>query len=174
MDPKTSRRIFELARDQQDELEMADEEEEDAQPSASTRPRLDDDDDDDDSELGDVEDEDVEEIFVSYHFSRKDVSLMVLQEIDEGDMETLDALHPHNAGERRTLADIIFAKLESGETENAAVIKKVQQGSHRLVFPSGQLLTRATDREKPDPALGLDPKVVTSYAKYAFSLQAGL
>jgi essential nuclear protein 1 len=38
-------------------------------------------------------------------------------------------LHPHNATERRTLADIIFAKLESGETENnAAVIKKVQQG----------------------------------------------
>ncbi|KAJ7122846.1 Bystin-domain-containing protein [Mycena epipterygia] len=138
LDPKTSRRIFELARDQQDELEMADEEEDDAQPSPSTRPRLDDDD-DDDSELGDVEDEDVEEIF----------------EIDEGDMETLDALHPHNAGERRTLADIIFAKLESGETENAAVIKKVQQ---------------AVDREKPDPALGLDPKVVTSYAKLGMFL----
>ncbi|KAJ7667609.1 Bystin-domain-containing protein [Mycena polygramma] len=123
LDPKTSKRIFELARDQQDELEMADDDEEDARPSILTRPRLD--------------DEDVEEIF----------------EIDEGDLETLDALHPHNAGERRTLADIIFAKLESGETENAAVIKKVHQ-----------------DREKPDPALGLDPKVVASYAKLGMFL----
>ncbi|KAJ7477144.1 Bystin-domain-containing protein [Mycena galericulata] len=135
LDPKTSKRIFELARDQQDELQMADDDEEDARPSAITRSRLDDD--EEDSELEDLEDEDVEEIF----------------EIDEGDMETLDALHPHNAGERRTLADIIFAKLESGETENAAVIKKVQQ-----------------DREKPDPALGLDPKVVTSYEKLGMFL----
>ncbi|KAJ7929175.1 Bystin-domain-containing protein [Mycena leptocephala] len=129
LDPKTSKRIFELARDQQDELQMLDDDEEDTRPSILTRPR---DDDDNDSELEDVEDEEIEEIF----------------EIDEGDLETLDALHPHNAGERRTLADIIFAKLESGETENAAVIKKVQQ-----------------DREKPDPALGLDPRVVESYTK---------
>ncbi|KAJ7762818.1 Bystin-domain-containing protein [Mycena maculata] len=138
LDPKTSKRIFELARNQQDELQMADEEEEEdesMQAATMKRPRLDDD--DDDSELEELEDEDVEEIF----------------EIDEGDMETLDALHPHNAGERRTLADIIFAKLESGETENAAVIKKVQQ-----------------DREKPDPALGLDPKVVTSYEKLGMFL----
>ncbi|KAJ7087239.1 Bystin-domain-containing protein [Mycena belliarum] len=135
LDPKTSRRIFELAKDQQDEMEMADQEE-DAQPGALTRPRFHDDE-DDESELEDVEDEEVEEIF----------------EIDEGDLETLDALHPHNAGERRTLADIIFAKLESGETENAAVIKKVQQ-----------------DREKPDPALGLDPKVVTAYSKLGLFL----
>ncbi|KAJ7725111.1 Bystin-domain-containing protein [Mycena metata] len=127
LDPKTSKRIFELARDQQDELEMVDDEEDASRrPSALTRPQRDDEDEDEDSEFGDVEDEEVEEIF----------------EIDEGDLETLDALHPHNAGERRTLADIIFAKLESGETENAAVIKKVQQ-----------------DKDKPDPALGLDPKV---------------
>ncbi|KAJ7162620.1 Bystin-domain-containing protein [Mycena crocata] len=138
LDPKTSQRIFELAKDQQDELEMADDDDDDevAQSSALRRPRLDDDE-DNDSELEEMDDQDVEEIF----------------EIDEGDMETLDALHPHNAGERRTLADIIFAKLESGETENTAVIKKVQQ-----------------DREKPDPALGLDPKVVTAYEKVGLLL----
>ncbi|KAJ7638450.1 Bystin-domain-containing protein [Roridomyces roridus] len=132
LDPKTSKRIFELAKDQQDEMEMADDDEEEDEEDLSVmnRPRMDDD--DEDSDLEDLQDQDVEEIF----------------EIDEGDLETLDALHPHNAGERRTLADIIFAKLESGETENAAVIKKVQQ-----------------DKEKPDPALGLDPKVVTSYEK---------
>lgn len=43
-------------------------------------------------------------------------------------MQTLDALLPSNAGERRTLADIIFAKLDSGETGNAAVIQKTHQG----------------------------------------------
>ncbi|KAJ7873387.1 Bystin-domain-containing protein [Mycena olivaceomarginata] len=136
LDPKTSKRIFELARDQQDELQMLDDEQEEARPSTSTRPRFEDDD-DDESELEDVDEEEVEEI-----------------EIDEEDLETLDALHPHNATERRTLADIIFAKLESGETENnAAVIKKVQQ-----------------DRDKPDPALGLDPKVVETYTKLGMFL----
>ncbi|KAF8211551.1 Bystin-domain-containing protein [Mycena galopus ATCC 62051] len=137
LDPKTSKRIFELARDQQDELEMLDDDEEDARPSTSTRPRFQDGDDEEDSELEDVDEEEIEEI-----------------EIDEEDLETLDALHPHNAGERRTLADIIFAKLESGETEqNTTVIKKVHQ-----------------DREKPDPALGLDPKVVEAYSKLGMFL----
>ena len=51
-------------------MQMAEDEEEEAgtQPAAFVRPRIEaDDDDDEDSELGDVEDEDVEEIFVSYH-----------------------------------------------------------------------------------------------------------
>jgi len=76
-----------------------------------------------------------------------------LFEIDSGDMETLDALLPANAGERRTLADIIFSKLESGERENPAIIKKSHQ-----------------DHGKPDPALGLDPKVVEVYTKLSFFL----
>jgi hypothetical protein len=43
-------------------------------------------------------------------------------------METLDALLPANAGERRTLADIIFSKLENVEQSNAAIIQKSHQG----------------------------------------------
>ncbi|KAJ7672872.1 Bystin-domain-containing protein [Mycena rosella] len=113
LDPKTSKRIFELARDQQDEMEMADEEE-DAQPSALTRPRLDDDE-DEDSDLGDVEDEDVEEIFNPCGY--------------------------------------YFRETRKRGTENAAVIKKVHQ-----------------DREKPDPALGLDPKVVAAYSRLGLFL----
>ncbi|KAJ7067932.1 Bystin-domain-containing protein [Mycena amicta] len=137
LDPKTSKRIFQLARDQQDELGLEDDDDDtERQPASLQRPRIDSDH-DDDSELEDMGDEDVEEIF----------------EIDAGDLETLDALHPHNAGERRTLADIIFAKLDGGETQNAAVIKNVQQ-----------------DREKPDPALGLDPKVVEAYEKLGMFL----
>jgi hypothetical protein len=64
-------------------------------------------------------------------------------------MKTLDTLLPANSSERRTLADIIFAKLDSGEVGDAAVVQKVSQVNH----------------EKPDPALGLNPKVVEVYTK---------
>jgi essential nuclear protein 1 len=43
------------------------------------------------------------------------------QEIDEGDIQALDALHSSNAGERRTLADIIFSKLESNAGQTAVI-----------------------------------------------------
>jgi len=43
--------------------------------------------------------------------------------------KALDALLPANSGERRTLADIIFAKLESGMTNGVNVMQKVQQGT---------------------------------------------
>ncbi|KAG6864583.1 hypothetical protein C0991_008493 [Blastosporella zonata] len=145
LDPRTSQRIFELAREQQDELEMPEDEPIVASSSRSRTHAIRDDDDDeeeedddDDKKMSDVG-EDVEEIFV--------------QEIDAGDMDTLDALLPSNSGERRTLADIIFAKIEEGEKGGAAVIQKVQQ-----------------DLEKPDPALGLDPKVVEAYTKLGIYL----
>ncbi|KAF8897176.1 Bystin-domain-containing protein [Infundibulicybe gibba] len=148
LDPKTSKRIFELARDQQDELEMPDDRDDEDQvgPDEKTlqlsEPRMqrDNDEDEDDEHFGDAEDVgDVEQAF----------------QIDSGDMETLDALLPPNAGERRTLADIIFAKLDGSEADNTAVINKAQQ----------------VDRERPDPALGLDPKVVEAYTKLGLFLQ---
>jgi hypothetical protein len=43
------------------------------------------------------------------------------QEIDEGDIQALDVLHSSNAGERRTLADLIFSKLESGGAPTAII-----------------------------------------------------
>lgn len=54
------------------------------------------------------------------------------QEIDEEDMQTLDALLPSNATERRTLADIILSKLDGGQVPSAAMIEKVHQGMIRL------------------------------------------
>lgn len=68
LDPKTSRKIFELARDQQDELEeVEDDEEDEAQENAKfTLPRTqkvqDEDEDDDLEEYDDEEYEEVEEI----------------------------------------------------------------------------------------------------------------
>ncbi|KAG5727747.1 hypothetical protein E4T56_gene20785 [Termitomyces sp. T112] len=140
LDPKTSQRIFELARAQQDELEMPEDEPVVASSSRlrshAMRDNPDEDDDEDDQNLSEM-DEDIEEIL----------------EIDAGDLDTLDALLPSNSGERRTLADIIFSKIQEGETGGAAVIQKVQQ-----------------DRENPDPALGLDPKVVETYQKLGMFL----
>ncbi|KII96008.1 hypothetical protein PLICRDRAFT_98163 [Plicaturopsis crispa FD-325 SS-3] len=135
INPKMSKRIFELAREQQEELE---EPEEDESTGVFTEARavnqvLEDDDEDEGDLVYDPDaDEDVEEVL----------------EIDADDMEALDHLLPSNAGERKTLADIIFAKLENGEADKTAVIKKSHQ-----------------DRDKPDPALGLDPKVVEAYTK---------
>uniref|UniRef100_A0A0W0G4A6 Beta-glucuronidase C-terminal domain-containing protein n=1 Tax=Moniliophthora roreri TaxID=221103 RepID=A0A0W0G4A6_MONRR len=134
LDSKTSKRILELARDQQKELESDDSDLDDEPEEDSVLTRIIDDDVDEDDVLGEDENlEDVEEVF----------------EIDEDDMETLDQLLPHNSGERKTLADIIFAKISEHEAaKNAAVIQKVQQ-----------------NKDAPDPALGLDPKVVEAYTK---------
>ncbi|KAJ4492765.1 Bystin-domain-containing protein [Lentinula edodes] len=136
LDPKTSRRILELAKIQQEELDAPETEDKEGGAGYEFSARGVD---VDEEEEGDsISGEDVEEIF----------------EIDSGDMETLDALLPPNPGERKTLADIIFAKLDSHGTQNTAAIQKVQQ-----------------DRSKPNPALGLDPKVVESYTKLGFFLQ---
>jgi hypothetical protein len=42
---------------------------------------------------------------------------------------------PSNSGERRTLADVIFAKLDSTEGNATTTIQKVQQGSLALLMP---------------------------------------
>ncbi|KAI0632996.1 cell adhesion protein byn-1 [Trametes polyzona] len=136
LDPKTSRRIFELARDQQEELdekEFDDEDEDDDRPNFSA-PRGPAPDEDDDLDLDRYEDEDVEER---------------CQEVDEDDMKALDALLPANAGERRTLADIIFSKLDNLESGKPDTNEEKQRDPDRA----------------PDPAAGLDPKVVDVYTK---------
>lgn len=142
LDPKTSRKIFELARDQQEELE---EDEEDEEPEEQRKPSFtlartqqnEGDDEDDLAEDEEYEEEEVEEI-----------------EVDEVDLRTLDALLPANAGERRTLADIIFSKLEEGEEENVTAIQK----------------THRDPGQPPDPAAGLNPKVVELYTKVGLVL----
>ena len=81
LDPKTSRRIFELARDQQDELHPPDaEEDEDVIEDDFTRPRtrdleqLDDDDDDEEEQFqgfsGDEEREFVRRLLVFFFLAR--------------------------------------------------------------------------------------------------------
>ncbi|KAI9063423.1 cell adhesion protein byn-1 [Trametes sanguinea] len=138
LDPKTSRRIFELARDQQEELDEKDFDDEDdeddnhASLSAPRGPAIDDDDDLDLERYEDQDEEEIEEI-----------------EVDEDDMKTLDALLPANAGERRTLADIIFSKLDNLESGKPATAHEKQHDPDRA----------------PDPAAGLDPKVVEVYTK---------
>jgi essential nuclear protein 1 len=66
LDPKTSRRIFELARDQQEEFEMPDDETEIENTAfAVPRPQILDDEDDDNMEADADEDRYVDEVVVS-------------------------------------------------------------------------------------------------------------
>lgn len=135
LDPKSSQRIFELARDQQDELDHPDPDE-DIIEDSFTRPRG--------HDLEEADEDDDEQEYQG--FSGDEEREL---EIDEGDIRVLDALHSSNAGERRTLADLIFSKLESSPGQTTVV---------RTSHPSG-------DNENPDPAEGLDPKVVEVYTK---------
>ncbi|KAL4075668.1 Bystin-domain-containing protein [Scleroderma yunnanense] len=146
LDSKTSRKIFELARDQQEELDVPDDEDDDAGVDAAARlqPR---------SRMGDAmleessDEEDTE--------GMSDVGdAQEMFQLDSRDIQTLDALLPANVGERRTLADVIFSKLDGGkQPDGVVVVQKVHQ-----------------DKDRPDPALGLDPRLVESYSKLALYL----
>ncbi|KAG7096604.1 hypothetical protein E1B28_004021 [Marasmius oreades] len=137
LDPKSSMRILELARDQQKELgDDTSEDEEDETPEEQIR-------------AGIMDEDEVEE----YDEKMEEVEEVEF-DIDAGDLQILDQLLPPNSGERRTLADIIFAKIDEHEAANAAAIKKVPQ-----------------DKSAPDPALGLDPRVVDVYNKVGVLLR---
>ncbi|KAF8121346.1 Bystin-domain-containing protein [Boletus edulis] len=147
LDPKTSRKIFELARDQQGELEMPDDEDDEddtgAAGSRNLQPHMRTTDD-----LSDQSDYDeIEEMS-----DGSDAEAMF--QLDSVDAQALDTLLPPNSGERRTLADVIFSKLENSKSGNVTVIRKVQQ-----------------DKQHPNPALGLDPRLVESYSKLAIFLR---
>lgn len=69
------------------------------------------------------------------------------------------------------MADIIFAKIESGETEKTTVIQKTHCGSsaRRLIPRIASSYTWLDPGEVPDPAAGLNPKVVELYTKLVFT-----
>ncbi|WWC96175.1 hypothetical protein V866_003042 [Kwoniella sp. B9012] len=153
-DARMSRKILDLAREQQEEVnrelgqgdddDEAWEDEDEAEPSR--RPREiaqipSDDEDEEEFEEGDVSGEEYAEL-----------------EIDPADHATLDALNAgHNQagttdepGEPpKTLADLIFSKMEGG-----AVSKGLED----------------EDEGPPDPKKGLNPKVIEVYTKVGFLL----
>jgi hypothetical protein len=102
---------------------------------------------------------------VSSHSNVDESHVLGRQDIDAGDLETLDALLPANAGERKTLADLIFAKLDSKELTS---IQKVHQGDYFVKTSNTHLIQIVTliDRNAPDPAAGLNPQVVEAYSKF--------
>lgn len=145
LDPKTSRKIFELARDQQEELKMPDDRDDDDNEVAdSSKLQLqmrtaDDLSDQSDSEEAEEmsDDGDAEAMFVSWLSCRSDRASHVKQQLDSADVHALDTLLPPNSGERRTLADVIFSKLENSKSGNVTVIQKAQQGPSRFGFGFG-------------------------------------
>lgn len=81
-------------------------------------------------------------------------------------MKALDAMLPANAGERRTLADIIFSKLDNLEAGESEVATEKRQHGACLPFVVRGPCSPNTDPDRaPDPAAGLDPKVVEVYNK---------
>ena len=152
LDPKTSRKIFELARDQQEELEMPDDEDDDEDEAADPRslqPRMrtadglyDESDSEEAEEMSDGGD--AETMFVSLSRCRSDRPSHVKQQLDSVDVRALDTLLPPNSGERRTLADVIFSKLENSKTGNVSVIQKVQQGYSSLDFRASDSFLRVS------------------------------
>ncbi|KAF9059847.1 Bystin-domain-containing protein [Rhodocollybia butyracea] len=130
LDPKTSRRIFELAKIQQDELNELDEISDENDGNAKRLQRI-----INEEDTGEESDEDL---------NVEEDTEEVAFEIDEADMATLDVLLPPSSGERKTLADIIFSKIDD---PNAAPTQNVRQSG----------------RSQSDPALGLDPRIVETY-----------
>lgn len=79
-----------------------------------------------------------------------------MQQIDAGDLETLDTFLPSSALQRKTLADLIFAKLDDpegdedeNENENVARIKKSGEPSHRCRLIAAYLLYEKDERKVP-------------------------
>jgi essential nuclear protein 1 len=89
------------------------------------------------------------------------------------DRAALDNLHPANVGERKTLADVIFAQLNNANPE----IRTVRIAGPRMAAPRPLLCyflifisCAEAEPEAPDPAAGLDPRIVETYTKSASTL----
>ncbi|KAG8936637.1 snoRNA-binding rRNA-processing protein [Tulasnella sp. 418] len=154
LDSKTSKRIFDLAKSQQAELggtSLEDDSKTDSDEAISeaeqlkgiftairSKPTFD-------------EEEEEEEFEEDQYVPEEEYEEL---QIDEGDLTALDAFLPPNAGQRKTLADLIFEKFESGEVEEG---KSVKLG--KVTFDPDE------DGGPPDPKAGVDPKVVAVYEK---------
>ncbi|CUA69400.1 Bystin [Bos taurus] [Rhizoctonia solani] len=148
LDARTSRKIFDLAKDQQEELDLVDDEgserdtdevDSDEQLNVSRVARDPTTQESDDEDENEYPEEEYEEL-----------------EIDPEDMTALDALMPSNAETRKTLADMIMEKLNAAEAATEGTeIKKIRISTN----PNSQ------EAGPPNPAAGLNPKVVEVYTR---------
>ncbi|KAG8812662.1 snoRNA-binding rRNA-processing protein, partial [Serendipita sp. 399] len=107
LDSKTSRKILQLARDQQEELELKEELAVDiSEEKRIQKPQY------RDAVLTESEDEDGE-----VPDAPSDEEVYEEIEIDEADLNALDKFLPSDVTERKTLADIIFKKLQEAEND---------------------------------------------------------
>lgn len=152
LDAKTSRKIFDLAKDQQEELDMVDDEGadegSDLEDNIRSSERMDTkraarapimEDSDEDEHEDEYPDEEYEEL-----------------EIDPEDMTALDALMPSNVETRKTLADMIMEKLNAAEAAT-------EGGDNKKIRISAMPDSRQAG--PPNPAEGLNPKVIEVYTK---------
>ena len=85
-----------------------------------------------------------------------------IQNIDPEDHATLDtlALGEEAGSGSRTLADMIFSKMQGG-----AASHEMEEEGECGPEPRGDRDADATDNGPPDPRKGLNPKVVEVYTK---------
>ncbi|KAH7343520.1 Bystin-domain-containing protein [Rhizoctonia solani] len=143
LDTRMSRKIFDLAKDQQEELDLVDDEgidrdvdeeaDSDEQLNAAQTARIPTTQDSDEEDENEYPEEEYEEL-----------------EIDPEDMTTLDALMPSNVETRKTLADMIMEKLNAAETATEGTENKK---------------IRISAKPNSQEAEGLNPKVVEVYTK---------
>ena len=74
--------------------------------------------------------------YVSYVCQSLAFESQILQHIDPEDANALDVFLPANAEERRTLADIIFEKLQNAEEGDDAVVNARSGREPRGIAPS--------------------------------------
>ncbi|KAG8816684.1 snoRNA-binding rRNA-processing protein [Serendipita sp. 399] len=150
LDSKTSRKILQLARDQQEELELKEELAVDiSEEKRIQKPQY------RDAVLTESEDEDGE-----VPDAPSDEEVYEEIDIDEEDLNALDKFLPSDVTERKTLADIIFEKLQEAENGEQEPQVRFEKGTRP-----------PPDSFKPlDPTAGLDPKVVEVYTKLGIFL----
>ncbi|KAJ1642025.1 snoRNA-binding rRNA-processing protein [Coemansia erecta] len=136
VDPKTSKRLLQMAREQQDEIDAEENGEDHARFLSGES-----DNEDGMSGNSDLEDdEDEEEEYEDEEYGYED------EELDGGDAKIFEKFMPEAPRERQNLADLIMAKIKQHE-------------SAKLARESG-----ADEGDRAVPA-GLDPKIVDVYTK---------
>ncbi|CAG8560757.1 12507_t:CDS:2 [Acaulospora colombiana] len=154
VDPNLSRKILQIAREQQEELEVetGTHKEQMTYDQNALFSSLMNDESDQDDVSEDSDDYDHEEL-----------------EIDETDQEILDKFLPSAPKARKTLADIIMEKIES-QNMNKSASEGLKISFFFMAFDSFQRLFLKkncyVDAEEKLRSLSINPKVVEVYSKY--------
>ncbi|RDB25747.1 Bystin [Hypsizygus marmoreus] len=150
LDPRSSRRVLELAQSQQEEFELDESDDDVLNAPRSAEFRQDSFRVARDAELN-SEDEDEDPIYMNVN---EEEGLLRSLDLDASDLAVLENLHPSDHAERKTLADIILSKMGAAEGVAFPAVSPTQTQKH----------------DSSDPAAGLDPRIVELFTKAGQSM----